>query len=117
VRVGADGGRKFEVMDVFWESEMLSDGRRLLLKTKPFAVCPFPTIGFSGAGINAFQAHMSSIFVHPSASTHAHAGREDRGFFKRLHHRWQESCHSLGDARKRAGFGSQKRVRSGHAER
>jgi hypothetical protein len=33
------------------------------------------------------------------------------------HHRWHESCHCPGDAIIRAGFGSQKSVRSGRAKR
>jgi hypothetical protein len=46
VRVGANGGRRSDVLADSWESEMLSDQRRLILKAKPFAVCPFPTLGF-----------------------------------------------------------------------
>jgi hypothetical protein len=43
----------------------MSDQRRLLLKAKSLAVCPFPTIGFSDAGINALQAHRPSTFSYP----------------------------------------------------
>jgi hypothetical protein len=65
VQVGADGGRMFDVKDDSWASEMTSDRRRLLLKAKSLPVCPFPTIGFSDAGINALQAQRLSISVHP----------------------------------------------------
>jgi hypothetical protein len=65
VQVGEDGGRKFDVKDASWASEMTSDRRRLLLKEKSLPVCPFPTIGLSDAGNNALQAHRLSISVHP----------------------------------------------------
>jgi hypothetical protein len=65
VQVGEDDGRESEVKDVSWTSEIMSDQRRLLLKAQSLAVCLFPTIGFSDAGINALQDHRPSSFVHP----------------------------------------------------
>jgi hypothetical protein len=37
----------------------------LLLKAQSLAVCLFPTIGVSDAGLNALQDHRPSSFVHP----------------------------------------------------
>jgi hypothetical protein len=83
VQVGADGGRKFDVKDVSWSSEIRSDQRPLLHKAKSLAVCPFPTIGFSDAAIHALRAHRPSIFVLSFASTSARAERQARESFER----------------------------------
>jgi hypothetical protein len=83
------------------------------------AVCLFPTIGLSGAGINALQDPRPSSFVHalPYPCSRKAAGSR----VVRASHTGgcsaQVSCHSPGDGRKRAGFGSHKRLRSGHAKR
>jgi hypothetical protein len=61
----ADGGRKFDVKDVSWASAIISGQRRLLLKAKSLAVCPFSTIGFSDIKIHALQTHRPSSFVLP----------------------------------------------------
>jgi hypothetical protein len=111
VQVGADGGRKFDVKDDSWASEMTSDLRRLLLQAKSLHVCPFQTIGLSDVGINALPGPQALYFCASCATTHARGGRQARGSSERLTTGgWcaQESCHSPGEERKSMGLGSQK---------
>jgi hypothetical protein len=105
VQVGADGGRKFDVKDASWASEMMSDRRRLLLKAKSLPVCPFPTIGFSDAGITPCRP-TGSLFLCTCPCSRRAAGSR----VVRTTGGWcaQESCHGLGEARKCAGLGSLK---------
>jgi hypothetical protein len=87
VQVGADGGRKFDVKDASWASEMTSDRRRLLLKAKSLPACPSPTIGFSDAGITPCTPTGSlflSILRHCPCSRRAAGSRVVRA----SHHRW-----------------------------
>jgi hypothetical protein len=87
VPIGADGGRKFDVKDVSWTSEIVSDQRRLLLKAHSLAVRLFPTIGFSDAGINALQDHRPSSFVHPCKYPCSRRAAGSR-VVRTSHHRW-----------------------------
>jgi hypothetical protein len=100
----------FDVKDVSWASEMTSDRRRLLLKTKSLLVCPFPTIGFSGARINALQVHRLSISVHPiPLPMLAEGGRlAGRSSVSLQVAGARKRAASPGEARKSAGLGSQK---------
>jgi hypothetical protein len=123
VRVGADGGTTSDVLDVSRASEMRSHQRCLILMVKSVAVCPFPTIGFSDAIENALHAHKLSIYVHPLpepmiSKSGRLAGRPSVspcGNQPVTSCAWcsKKSCHSHGEARKSAGFGSRKERAAG----
>jgi hypothetical protein len=120
VRLGADGIRKFDVMDISWAAEMMSDQRRLLVMAESVAVCPFYTIGFADARIIGLQAHRLSISVYPlPVNMLAQGGRlaGRSSVSPQVPGARKIAATALARRENNAGFGSQKSARSSHAKR